>query len=74
MQVFSYTPCTGVKVNAEGKELLVKGILLSAVFDSPARCLFQEFVQFNGGAMGCPFCKPPGETVGTAGGDSGIHR
>ena len=58
--LFPYLVLPGVKVNT----LLVRGILLSAVLDAPARCMFQEFIQFNG-AMGCPCCLAPGETVRT---------
>lgn len=46
-------------------KLTVKALLLNGIFDSPARCLFQEFVQFNG-FYGCPFCLNPGKTVKTS--------
>ena len=46
-------------------KLTIRALLLNGVFDSPARCLFQEFVQFNG-FYGCPFCLSPGKTVKTS--------
>lgn len=45
--------------------LRIRGILLNAVFDSPARCLFQNMVQFNG-FCGCPYCYAPGKSVQTS--------
>ncbi|XP_070174358.1 uncharacterized protein [Littorina saxatilis] len=45
----------------------VKGLLLSGVFDSPARSLFQNIIQFNG-FHGCPYCLMPGETFRTSAG------
>lgn len=45
--------------------LHIRGILLNAVFDSPARCLFQNMVQFNG-FCGCPYCYAPGKSVQTS--------
>lgn len=35
------------------------------MFDDPARCMFQNMVQFNG-FHGCPYCLTPGETVKTS--------
>uniref|UniRef100_A0ABM0N1J6 Uncharacterized protein LOC102800872 n=1 Tax=Saccoglossus kowalevskii TaxID=10224 RepID=A0ABM0N1J6_SACKO len=55
---------TGIGVSVKGKKVLVKGILLSSVFDSPARCIFMELNQFNG-FFGCPFCLTKGATVKT---------
>ena len=49
----------------DGCQKIVKAIVLSSVFDSPARCLFQNFTQFNG-YSGCPFCLTVGETVQTS--------
>ena len=43
----------------------VKGILLSACFDSPARCIFQNVIQFNG-RHGCAYCESQGKTVKTS--------
>ena len=51
----------GVNVNGQ----LIRGILLNGVFDSPARCLFQNTVQFNG-FFGCPYCYVPGKSVQTS--------
>ena len=45
--------------------LTIRGLLLNGVFDSPARCLFQNMVQFNG-FYGCPYCRTPGQTVQTS--------
>lgn len=44
---------------------MIRGILLNGVFDSPARCLFMNMVQFNG-FYGCPYCYIRGETVQTS--------
>ena len=40
----------------------MRGILLTAVLDTPARCIFQNFIQFNG-KHGCPYCTAPGRSV-----------
>lgn len=45
--------------------LTIRGVLLNGVFDSPARCLFHNMVQFNG-FYGCPYCYTPGKTVQTS--------
>jgi len=34
--------------NSEGKVLTLRGILLCATMDEPAKCLMQNFVQYNG--------------------------
>nr|XP_022308550.1 uncharacterized protein LOC111114507 [Crassostrea virginica] len=52
---------TGLAVN----NLTIRGILLNGVFDAPARCLFQNMVQFNG-FYGCPYCEVPGKSVQTS--------
>ena len=44
---------------------MVRGILLSATADSPAKCLLQNFVQYNG-FSGCPYCLETGVTVKTS--------
>lgn len=44
---------------------LLRCIVLIGTFDAPAKCLFQEFSQFNG-FYGCPYCLSPGETVKTS--------
>ena len=46
--------------------LTLRCILLFGTFDAPAKCLFQEFCQFNA-FYGCPYCLSPGETVKTCG-------
>ena len=40
-------------------------ILLLGRFDASAKCLFQEFCQFNA-FHGCPYCLNPGKTVQTS--------
>lgn len=45
--------------------LTIRGILLNGVFDAPARCLFQNMVQFNG-FYGSPYCEVPGKSVQTS--------
>lgn len=52
-----------MKVKDEDK--LLRCILLLGTFDAPAKCLFQEFCQFNA-FHGCPYCLSPGETVQTS--------
>lgn len=57
---------TGVDIALpNGTKKKVRALVLDAVFDSPARCLFQNFSQFNG-KHGCPFCTTPGESVRTS--------
>lgn len=51
--------------NNEGEEVTVRGILLSATMDAPAKCLMQNFVQFNG-FNGCPYCMQRGTSVKTS--------
>lgn len=55
----------GIDVKLSGKNLLLRCILLLGTFDAPAKCLFQEFCQFNA-FYGCPYCLSPGETVQTS--------
>lgn len=50
---------------ANGETKAVKCILLSGTFDAPAKCLFQNMVQFNG-FFGCPYCLNPGVTLKTS--------
>ena len=40
---------------------VVKAILLSGVFDAPAKCGVQNFTQYSG-FYGCPYCLEKGET------------
>ena len=47
------------------ENLFLRCILLLGTFDAPAKCLFQEFCQFNA-FYGCPYCLSPGETVQTS--------
>lgn len=43
----------GMKVtNSEGKDVTLRGILLCATMDAPAKCLMQNFVQYNGFIVG----------------------
>lgn len=44
---------------------LLRCILLLDTFDAPAKCLFQEFCQFNA-FHGCPYWLIPGETLQTS--------
>ncbi|XP_060589045.1 uncharacterized protein LOC132744372 isoform X2 [Ruditapes philippinarum] len=44
-------------VNKEMKT--VKAILLHMTCDSPAKCIFQDFMQYNA-YFGCPYCLDPG--------------
>lgn len=39
--------------------------MLFGTFDAPAKCLFQQFAQFNA-FYGCPYCLSPGETFKTS--------
>ena len=43
------------------KEFVVKVVLLAGTCDLPAKCLVQNFRQFNG-FFGCPKCLQPGST------------
>jgi len=56
-----------VAVEFEGKSIVVRAILLSGIFDLPAKCIIQEMVQFNG-RYGCSFCEDEGENFKTDGG------
>ncbi|KAJ8316716.1 hypothetical protein KUTeg_005735 [Tegillarca granosa] len=42
-----------------GTEKRCRALLLQMTCDSPAKCLFQDFTQFNG-YYGCPYCLNPG--------------
>ncbi|CAH3158193.1 unnamed protein product [Porites lobata] len=55
----------GIDVKLNGKNMLLRCILLLGTFDAPAKCLFQEFCQFNA-FYGCPYCLSPGKTVQTS--------
>ena len=56
----------GVHVNGlGGQRKCLRALLLSATKDAPAKCLFQNVVQFNG-FSGCPYCESPGATVQTS--------
>ena len=48
-----------------GKEITLRGILLCGTMDAPAKCLLQNFVQFNG-FSGCPCCLETGTSVKTS--------
>ena len=56
---------TGIPVKMKDDDKLLRCILLFAKFDAPAKCLFQEFCQFNA-FHGCPYYLSPGETVQTS--------
>ena len=51
-------------VNNNGKSVELHGMLLSGLFDLPAKCIIQETVQFNG-EIGCSFCEDPGLSLRT---------
>ncbi|XP_046564144.1 uncharacterized protein LOC124272946, partial [Haliotis rubra] len=55
---------TGTDVVLEGSSLLLRAVLHSVVCDAPARCLVQNFVQFNG-YFGCGTCLSKGKSVKT---------
>ena len=50
---------------SEGKTVILRGILLNGTMDAPAKCLLQNFVQFNG-YSGCPYCLNEGKSVSTS--------
>ena len=53
----------GVSIEqSDGTHHKIRAILLSACFDAPAKCMFQDFTQFNG-LYGCGYCREKGETV-----------
>ncbi|XP_067668252.1 uncharacterized protein [Haliotis asinina] len=54
----------GTDVVLEGRSLLLRAVLHSVVCDAPARCLVQNFVQFNG-YFGCGSCLSKGKSVKT---------
>ncbi|XP_053398926.1 uncharacterized protein LOC123537936 [Mercenaria mercenaria] len=56
---------TGISIILHGKEILLRGVLLNVVCDAPARCLVQNFTQFNG-FFGCAFCQEKGKSVKTS--------
>lgn len=57
---------TGEEVTfSDGTARVVRCILLCGSFDAPAKCMFQNMLQYNG-AYGCPYCLHPGETVKTS--------
>jgi hypothetical protein len=55
---------SGVQLEYNGKYINVCAILLSGIFDLPAKCIVQEFVQFNG-QFGCSFCEEGGKLLTT---------
>ncbi|XP_068757460.1 uncharacterized protein [Montipora capricornis] len=55
----------GIPVKMKDEDRLLRCILLLGTFDAPAKCLFQEFCQFNA-FHGCPYCLSPGKTVQTS--------
>ena len=59
-------PFSGMVIkNSEGKDLTIRGILLSATMDAPAKCLMQNLVQFNAFG-GFPYCLEQGVSVKTS--------
>lgn len=47
------------------EDKIIPCVVLFGTFDAPAKCLFQEFCQFNA-FYGCPYCLNPGVTVKTS--------
>lgn len=62
---------TGVNIVYKGKDLVAKAILLSGIYDAPARCSVQNFIQFNGN-FGCGTCFEKGESARNFKGNS-VH-
>ena len=55
----------GSTVVINEQEKILRCILLFGTFDALAKCLFQDFSQFNA-FHGCPYCLIPGETAKTS--------
>ncbi|XP_060564666.1 uncharacterized protein LOC132723884 [Ruditapes philippinarum] len=49
----------------QGQQFLLKAVLLNVVCDAPARCIVQNFTQFNG-FFGCGCCMTKGSSVQTS--------
>lgn len=65
MNVFFLNFLLGEEVTfSNGTTRVVRCILLCGSFDAPAKCLFQDMMQYNG-AYGCPYCLHPGERLKT---------
>ena len=54
-----------VITNSEGQDITLRGILFTATADAPAKCLLQNFVQYNG-FSGCPYCTEQGKSLNTS--------
>lgn len=54
----------GIDIIHKGSQVTLRAILLSGIFDLPAKCIIQETIQFNG-EFGCSFCEDPGEGLKT---------
>ncbi|XP_066921278.1 uncharacterized protein [Clytia hemisphaerica] len=52
----------GIQFTYNGEQKCYKVLLLSSLFDLPAKCLVQETVQFNG-YYGCSCCEIEGEPI-----------
>ena len=55
----------GIPITINGRQILVQALLLSGVFDAPAKSEFLNHVQHTG-FFGCPYCKEKGETCWTS--------
>ncbi|XP_013421011.1 uncharacterized protein LOC106181232 [Lingula anatina] len=55
----------GAEITLDGQPFLLRAMLLSIVCDAPAKCLVQNFTQFNG-FFGCGCCLHKGESVKTS--------
>lgn len=54
----------GIDIIGTGCQKILRSVILSAVFDAPARCAVQNFIQFNG-YFGCGTCLIHGESTAT---------
>ena len=54
----------GFLVCVNGKRETVRGVVITASMDTPAKAEAQHFMHHNGN-FGCPFCLNPGENVST---------
>lgn len=62
----------GVTITLPNTTTTVKVVILSAVLDAPARCMFQGFTQFNG-SNGCGVCLEEGTVVKSGKGHARVY-
>jgi hypothetical protein len=63
--IYYYIVLAGMTLTADPLLRTLRVSVLSVVCDSPARCLVQDFIQFNG-YFGCPTCTIQGKPVPTS--------